>query len=151
MHIGRLHQVFSTEAERAKHHLNCHSYTPKGCSFPGCDPNVLFPTPTAWKNHVADQHSMTFPRDHRCAFPGCESTTPFSRAMNFTQHLVKCHGLDTPQARQPYVPTWRARPCPEADCRKSLVYRKAGGLVKHLLKDHNIAIDVSSDHRVAWD
>jgi hypothetical protein len=59
---------FPTEAEQVKHYLNCHSYTPKGCSFPGCDPNVIFPTATAWQNHVANQHSMIFPRDPDAQF-----------------------------------------------------------------------------------
>ncbi|KAH7398061.1 hypothetical protein BKA64DRAFT_673464 [Cadophora sp. MPI-SDFR-AT-0126] len=143
---------FLMEAEQVKHYSNSHSYMPKACSFPGCDPSTIFDTATAWKNHALDKHSVTFPKNHRCTFPDCKSEVLFNVGQNFTQHLVKVHDLNTPAARLPYVPTWRARPCPEAGCKKAgQIYGKPGGLLRHLLNDHNIATDVVSDPRVAWD
>lgn len=82
---------FGTAAAKEKHYTNCHSYTPKGCDK-DCDPSVIFPTQTSWKNHIAAEHGG-FPKDLRCSVPGSTSTTPFNKAQNFTQHLVKCHGL----------------------------------------------------------
>lgn len=134
---------FGTAAAKEKHYTNCHSYTPKGCDK-GCDPSVIFPTQTSWKNHIAAEHGG-FPKDLRCSVPGCTSTTPFNKAQNFTQHLVKCHGLKFPEARLPYVPIWRPRFCPEPDCKKTHVFQKPAGLVNHMLKNHNRVIDVSSN------
>ncbi|SMR55134.1 unnamed protein product [Zymoseptoria tritici ST99CH_1E4] len=126
----------------AKHTKDVHDWEKKSCEH-GCNPEKLFLTYGAYKQHQTKWHSGRWP--HPCKFLGCEREKPFNGMSELCHHLARdhnVHGKDQNSYYPPKIskPKFVPQPCllPEDCTTGTEVFAAPRFLVAHLKSEHNM-------------
>jgi len=90
---------FKTRGELNDHVKKVHdtTWTPKPCH---CDPDKLYKSGTAWRNHQRSAHGDFSPQ--MCGYPGCKHDKTFTNLSTLFAHMKTKHLLNRVAAK-PYI------------------------------------------------
>ncbi|KAK7707157.1 hypothetical protein SLS64_007367 [Diaporthe eres] len=141
-HPGCAYKTTSGPSALKKHVARMHGWTPKPCPEPGCDPEKIYATDHAYRDHQTNAHSGRWPS--KCLFPGCPETKEFGMRPTMVYHLKTKHGLLTGEAVVPYLPSrpeqkrWVKQKCVVSTCTSTALWLYRSQMLNHLTSVHNM-------------